>query len=291
MIFQMLTAVFLGLFLRIFFSQLLYFSSEWHAQCLALAPPGTHKILYQALICAHKSGSSSSLLLFKDLGMIHIFVVSGAHLLFLSRILTIISFNKINKSAKLTLLFLYLVICQFPLPAVRAWVFLLFRFLNKAFDLNTPLLFQILLSVICCLFIQNTVSLPNSLLLSWLACVALSSTTHSFTQSVVCFTLLYPVLMQWAAPPILSIILNCFLAPIIGGLLFPLSFFSFFIGHLSLVTDWIWRALLNFLQWLPTFSENRNDALQTTPNSLLWIYALTTHLLLSRLKKKRRSSI
>ena len=86
MILLILSALFLGFIFQSIFFQFSYLSVALHEQCLLQTPPSEWPSFYKALICGQRLPSNAYLSAIKTLGLIHLFVVSGAHLQFLNAI-------------------------------------------------------------------------------------------------------------------------------------------------------------------------------------------------------------
>ena len=76
-------------------------------ECVRFAPEGNWRELYQATVCGKSFQDPTLLPLLKKFGLLHLIVVSGAHLVFLERLM-----HMIGLRAKF---FSYFVMCFFLL--------------------------------------------------------------------------------------------------------------------------------------------------------------------------------
>lgn len=100
-------------------------STPFHHKCLSWITLENHgSEIRRALLCGENITSPDLDLQLKSLGLIHLVVVSGSHLEFLSRILNLL---KAPPRLIQLLLFIFLLLSNFQAPAVRCFVDLLFR--------------------------------------------------------------------------------------------------------------------------------------------------------------------
>jgi hypothetical protein len=73
--------------LRYFFFLVSDLSSDLHQSCLDYVQDSEHKLIYQALACGQRLYNYQHVHALKQMGIIHVFVVSGMHLSFLSKLI------------------------------------------------------------------------------------------------------------------------------------------------------------------------------------------------------------
>ena len=280
MLYQIFFAISLGFVFSNFFSSFSYFSSDIHKLCLEYSPHSPFQTLYSAIVCGKKLEEPDQFLTLKQLGIIHIVIVSGAHLLFLSRLLRLISFQLIPQIITLIILFIFVLCCQIQMPALRAWIFVITLTLSKKLKLFNSHPLNILLSILFCLTLDLQSFFKISLPLSWLASLALYIGRNSFTQSVLCYFLLLPVLFNFQFLHPWTILINAFLTPVLCFFLFPMSLLSFFFSFLIPWTDQLWEGLFKLSSILSS-SMKTADIPTSTPSPLLnWLYPSLLNLFL-----------
>ena len=89
-----------------------------HHKCLSLLPHTQFPQMYEALVCGKRIEDLDLHSVFVTTGLLHIFVVSGMHLSFLSKLFSII---KIPFILQALLLAMYALATSLHPPVVRAW--------------------------------------------------------------------------------------------------------------------------------------------------------------------------
>ena len=265
----------------IFSSLFLYFtdlSLEAHGFCLQSAPSSQWESFYQAIVCGKKLQASPQWQQMKNLGMLHILVVSGVHLAFFSQTLRFLFFHRLPKNLESLLLLSLVVVCQFQAPALRAWCYLFISGFNKKKKLFLKPSGLLLVTVIFCLSINPVFFTSMSLPLTWLACLGIGFGKNSFTQSFFCFLFLQPILIQWGSPSPLTIGINALITPLVGIVLFPASLFCFFLPFLTPIVDFLWETLFGLTQTLSS-GLALSEAQSFSGGKLwIWLYALTLNI-------------
>ena len=273
-----LLAFFSGWILSPLFLYFTNLSLEAHNFCLQSSPPSHWKSFYQAIVCGKKLQASQQWQQMRQLGMLHILIVSGAHLSFLSQTLRFLFFHHLPENLKNLILLGLVVVCQFQAPALRAWCYLFINGINKKkrLFLKPPAL--LLLTIIFCLSVNPPFFQSMSLPLTWLACLGIGLGKNSFTQSFFCFLFLQPIISQWGSPSPLTIGVNAFITPLVGMILFPASLFCFFLPFLTPLVDKLWNFLFYLAKTLSpslTLSESQN---LSEGKLWIWLYALVLNI-------------
>ena len=176
----------LGFLAKPLFIQLLPWSQKAQKLCQWATPQSPYTHQYKQMVCGIKNTDQNISKLFKKMGMFHILIISGAHLIFLNKLLVLLSLNRATVGVRLLLLFLFVFQTQFQITALRAWIFLVFNFFNKKLKLFIKPTELIFLSVLFCLTISPNQYHSFSLILSWLACLGIywgrSSISQAFTM-------------------------------------------------------------------------------------------------------------
>ena len=273
-----------------FFADLSAFSKEVHDLCLSqLNFQSSLPDIYKALVCGKRLPYGEMKQLFVKGGLIHLTVVSGAHLIFLESLWLKLPLPKIVKNGGLSLfLTLYALASQLNPPVLRAlFSFFLFQFSQKWKLFWSPAGITLLSALLCLIHNKdwlNSVSLQLSVLASLLFSLSKSSLKKSFF--IYLFTL--PLLNRWQNLHPFSVLINWTLAPIISGFLFPLSFLSPFLSPLYKVSDFFWLKFLKILEGAQFLPSNSSLIKYQLPEEWTWLYILSIFFLLFVLKKLRQ---
>ncbi len=215
-------------------TELILRSNDLHNTCLNLLPknPQTQALL-QALVCGHNFESFETAQLYTSSGLIHLFVVSGSHLLLIFRVLDFI-FKKIelrhSKKIILSLLFLYAAVCLFNPPVTRSLVGLILIDILSTKIKYWPKDFVVLLAGLFCLMLSPSWVSSLSLQMSWLAALGIVfnqrylKNSRKLTQQMpfyIFYTLTFSAL---GFPQIAIIVISLFFTPVLEFILLPLAF-------------------------------------------------------------------
>src|SRR5690606_15670760 len=121
----------LSLTFSFFISNLLPISRELHQACLSFAPQTEWKSYYQAIVCGKNLPQETFYFYLQKLGILHIIVVSGSHLVFLSQGINYLprSIARVLNPITLTL---FALVGNMEAPVVRALLSLgLFKIKTK----------------------------------------------------------------------------------------------------------------------------------------------------------------
>ncbi len=270
-----------------------------HDGCLNITQKSALPDIHAALLCGKRLEPSN----FKDqlasFGLIHLVVVSGAHLLMFDQILDrIFSFFKLPRFLIWIALVLYALTCQLSPPVTRALIHKMTKEVGKhRFALLKSGQAHFVSGMLClCLFPLWISSL--SFQLSWLASLALSwrfKDPHPVKQALLIYILLFPLLAQIQLPSPIHILSNLTLAPLIASLSLPLSLLSTFIPHLSFFDELFWGFIQGILEWLEKLSPKTGAQWNWSP-LWIWIYlwffqsfALFNEIQMRRLKFRKPS--
>ncbi len=245
------------------------FTRPIHQQCLKYTPHSEiEKVreIQQSLVCGKNLKMSESLQSWKDLGLIHILVVSGGHLTILSKMLMalmmFLTFGARTPAALGVVKFIVLIAVsalavanQFEPPVLRAWLDYLFRpvFKRNGWQSNETS------------FATTWMALPAiadqadllSLALSFFASVVVESVSQRHQDHPVLLAVSLQCLLWWALLPLLlplglphpiATLTNVLLAPLIGAVLIPAALLSYLfqIEFLDKILASLW---LSIWQW------------------------------------------
>ena len=274
-------------------------SAYFHESCLKFVPQKSDfPEIYQAMVCGKNLPQDLEFKFYlSQTSLIHLIVVSGSHLLFLSQMMrkTFEVFKKPQWSEAIicTVLFLYLLCTSWQAPAVRAFVSVLLGIFSRKKFLFWSSTENSLYSLLVCLILFPQWIQSLSLLLS--TCCALTlgiienfsnkkDPLNEFKMNLwrsigVYFVLLIPLAPICIQSP-LGILFNIIFSPFLGIILFPLCLLSsasdFFVG----LTDFF----LHLFSWCLKKSYQLTTIEQTPSPWMvsvywIWFYALSIHYL------------
>ncbi|NCN41368.1 hypothetical protein GW916_08975 [bacterium] len=234
-----------------------------------------------ALICGTSLGSAHLSQELKSLGLIHLIVVSGAHLVFLENALNLLLKplpKRITRWSLPPILFLYSLFAGLQPPLVRA----LFSRLPIS-----PLFLRFLVSgVLSVLFFKE---LSLSLTLSWAASLLMSwpstEKPHPASSAAFIFCGLFPLLLPMGAPSLWVALLQPFYSLFFGALVFPISFLNLLLP-LDGLTNLSWGFFFNLISAAEQFDfQTHHQKLIHVPSAL---YLLALQLMYWRAEVQTR---
>ena len=247
---------FFSLFLGFLFLDLSSLSEEMHKICLKkLSFSSSFPEIYKALVCGKRLPYGEMKQLFVKGGLIHLTVISGAHLLFLESLWLKLPLPKNIKNKTLSLfLVLYALTGRFQPPVLRALFSVFFLQISQKLKLFWSPTGITLLSALACLIYNKEWVNSISLQLSVLASLVYSVPKSSLKKAFFIYLSLLPLLNHWQSLHPLTVLINWILAPVISGLLFPLSFLSPFLPFLYKLSDFLWLIFLKLLELVKFFT-------------------------------------
>lgn len=244
MILILLLIILLLTFGLIRFSTLELFSTvaeKAHLICLNNLPQNSFSIAeLKALVCAENFTNLADSKFYISSGLIHLFVVSGAHLILLEKIL-----EKFKLSRLMIFLFIliYSFACGLNAPVVRCLFAFTLNLYLSAKKIHWPAQFKLLIVGILTLsFNYNWIS-SLSLQMSWIAAFLVILGENFFKQSSLLFKqslfflALTPTVVFFQIPHPVVILLNIILAPVLEFVLFPLGLLVWFFNFLNPLFD------------------------------------------------------
>ncbi len=225
-----------------------------HLYCLANLPQSSTSISeLKALVCAQNFTNLSDSQFYISSGLIHLFVVSGAHLILIEKLLN--KFN-IHQNLIFIIILIYSFACNLNAPVVRC---LLAFALNAYFtskNIRWPAHFKLLIVGLLTLGFNFVWITSLSLQMSWLAAFLVVLGEHFykeasllFKQSLFFITLL-PCIVFFQIPGPVVILLNIILAPVLEFILFPLGLVVWFFNFMSPLFDFLISIFKFILQSL-----------------------------------------
>ncbi len=213
--------------------------------CSTWMPASEHRELYSALICASSELSGANRQLWIDVGLIHLLIVSGAHLHFLEHWLKFLPVR-----VRLLVLGGYCWLTGFGAPVVRAWARRLMGLVARSVGFS--LLQLELVTVVALVAVHPAWLFSRSFLMCWLCALAIALPRlfpqwPNLSLSLACYLMLLPFCPS--APS--TVLVNVLVTPYIGGVLLPLCILAVLVPWLLPVTDLMWTLLLEILQHFP----------------------------------------
>lgn len=285
LVFVILTYAFYSIRFSIL-NNFIFLSNEAHRFCLSLLPenPLTQPTL-QALVCGQNFNSAEDSQLYASAGLIHLFVVSGSHLILMERfinwIIKTLNF-KYPTTTKLVILFLYCLVCDLNPPIIRSFLNMSWVALLVLQHKHWPKDYILLLTGLLCLLLQPQWITSLGLQMSWLAALAIQlNERYLFNAPKLLHQLTFYILFTFSFSclgfPQVTAILTCLIfSPILEFVLLPLAFLIIPFPFLDVMFEKI-IALLNFLL---SHMELRTSLVQTNVNltvSINWFLILALH--------------
>lgn len=207
---------------------------------------------YMATICGVDPPPDPLIWDLREVGLYHLIVVSGAHLIFLNQILEILFFffsEKLRFRISFFFLFFYSLFSGLNPPVVRALATLVVRAANlhNRWRWSEPQVSLVSGLSLLALFPAWWGSL--SFLMSWTAAVGLSLCRGSFEKCALVYLLMLAPLSSIQVLSPLTIFMNWLFAPIIGFLILPFSLLPFLWHPLAHLSDVVWMVLLTAVSW------------------------------------------
>jgi competence protein ComEC len=235
---------------------LLQISLTLNARCLQVLPQNLENLKsLEALVCGKNIENLELKHLLIQTSLIHIFIVSGSHFLFLHKI-----FAAILRPRWLSFLLLGIyaltTLCQ-P-PAIRSLIFLLLVELSRRFKFFTASAPLILASALLTLALFPAWLASRSMLMSLLAALVIAVCNefwgrqrHSWpavfaTQGAV-YVVMGVCLWGFSNLHPLGILLNILLAPLIGLVLFPTGLLTVVLPFCGFIFDELMNGLIYVL--------------------------------------------
>lgn len=235
-----------------------------HVWCLSYREWRELPQLYNGLICGSKDIGTPLTTLFQSVGLYHVMVVSGSHLIFIdryiNRFLAHVPVANKNVFYKLitrgTALSLYSYMCLLNAPVLRALFGLLCQHLSSRWTLSLKSDQLILASGLLTLIVFPDWILSLSLQLSWVAALCMSLAVSGPVKACLCLLYIAPLL--GAQSPLFAINNILFLVAF-DVLYFPLTALTFLIPGSTWIANLSWSIALEALRQLPATPVNAVD--------------------------------
>ena len=256
------------------------FLHEWCLQ--KVQTEGQWTSIYSALLCGEKLPDGEIKKTFIVLGIIHLMVISGAHLIFLEKTWNLLPAFRFKKILLVIFLLTYSMSAGLNPPVLRALFSLLLVRINQKLKLFWSPYLRVQISGLLCLLCQSLWLHSVSLQLSWIASMGMSNHRFSTLQSCsLTFILILPIISHWGGVHPLSIIINWLITPLASCLLLPLSLLIIPFPFLRPFTDWLWTGFIHIMNLLRPLMENKGIELPWAFSSFqIWIYICIVFIIL-----------
>lgn len=253
-------------------------------KCLQILPKtSSHHDSLASLVCGEKITDAELKSNLSKTSLIHIFVVSGSHLILLDEVLSILRFPVF-----LRFLFLggYSLLVGWQAPAVRAFLGLVVRASFRRKKWFFPRDLSVLITGFLTLFFFPSWWNSLSFLMSWCAALALCVGSvlrlqKNWQQAVVAqFSIfLFMSAPLWGLGSLhpLSMLYNLFLAPVVAYALLPLGFLT--LSGFPFLISLFDGVMELFSKTLPLLSEPIELVKRAPPDiGFLWIWIFSLHI-------------
>ena len=249
--------------------------TQWlHISCLHQIPSESQwNSIYAALVCGENLPEGDTKKLFIATGIIHLMVISGAHLIFIEKAWSLLPVFRYKQIILGIFLSLYAMSSGLKPPIVRALFSLILHGCNKKFKLFCSPYWRVQISGMLCLIYHTAWVHSMSLQLSWLASIGMANRFFSrLTSCTLTYLLILPIVSQWGGIHPFSILINWLLAPIASAVLLPLSMLIIPIPAIHSLVDICWSQFIQLLNWFRPLMENQGIQTISFSSFYIWIY-------------------
>lgn len=255
----------------------------FHQSCLNFSPPNVISSQeLNALVCGQDFLSLADSQIYIVSGLIHLFVVSGSHLVLIERTLSKLE-NKFYALSGLThlILMVYILVCNLNPPIVRSYLFIVVLALSKKYFLHIKNHNALLAASLIGLILQPQWIMSLSYQMSWIAGLTLIyideiyKKSHLLIKNFLFYLHFYLTMLFLGLPQIVTVIISTVLSPILEYVLFPLAFLVFLWADLSVLFDFLIQILKLSLNQFELHAFVRNfDAYQVVMINWILIFGL-----------------
>lgn len=260
-----------------------------HNFCLAQIPnrPETRPTL-SALVCGKNFENLSDAQIYSATGLIHLFVVSGSHLILLQKFLKkIIRLHAQKQFTNLSFiaLLLYAAMCLFNPPVTRSLIFLFVSIQLYQRHQYWPKHYLLLLAGLITISLNYQWITSLSLQMSWLAALALEIFSEKFKnfslifRQILFYSLFTVCFMGLGFPQFSTIVLCVLLTPILEYILFPFAILTVIFHPLEPLFAGLLRSLNTLLTSLEFTSRSSYLEIPTI-TFMNWVLIFLCHYLL-----------
>lgn len=257
-----------------------------HKICLENLPTNSNYLPeLKALVCAENFTGLHQSELYVAAGLIHLFVVSGSHLVLLEKIFNFVILK--NRNLRFIIYFfliIYSLMCQLNPPVCRCLIaFAVSEFLYGR-NIKWPSHFKLLIVGFLTISLNPNWIDSLSLQLSWLAAFVVAIELNSnelrsiFFRQTLFFIILSPTVIFFQNTSLTHLLTNLLLAPLTEYILFPLALLSWVFHPFVFLFDLALSALRILLENLEFKVQLHNFELPQEIRYLNWGLILGLHL-------------
>ncbi|OFZ11884.1 MAG: hypothetical protein A2Z20_03010 [Bdellovibrionales bacterium RBG_16_40_8] len=218
-----------------------------HRFCLDLSPSeSTYRPLYSAMVCGADPAMSQITAHLRAVGLYHLLVVSGSHLIFIE-ILLLYIFKPLGKPGEWLIfiaLIIFTLICNVAAPVMRAMISFMLRKINEESKLFWSGHNLTLASGIVTLLLFPAWLNSLSFVMSWSAALYVSlPVKSSLRKHIVIFLGLIPIVYSLQPMHPITSLINWLVAPLLGFILLPLCVVAFAFSPAVYLVDLFWLAV------------------------------------------------
>lgn len=262
-----------------------HLAAKLQQKCVQTLPQDSkERASLASLLCGEKITEENLRKKLQQTSLIHIFVISGSHLILFDQLLSIL---RIPLYVRFLILAMYTLATGFQPPAVRALCGLLATAALLWRGWRFPPDLRVLAVGMTILAAFPDWWQSRSLIMSWSASLALcvpsilrlrgSLPRLSLGQGAI-FILMMPPLWGFGSLHPLSLLYNLLLGPVVSFVLLPLALLTLIIPHSAVLFDSAVFSFTNGLQWVS--EPVQLPAGRSLPTALLWGWVFLCHLLL-----------
>lgn len=243
--------------------------------CLEQWRAGDWAAIGGALVCGQDLGDGELKSLFLKLGLYHLLVVSGAHLIFLAELFQAWGRRWMPAFVVGGILLGFAMMTGLGAPLVRSGFEILLR--RTGPDLARKE--RLFLSLLGALSFYPPWIHSLSLALSFAAGLALSLSTRPGRQALWMIALTLPLVIGFGTTNPLGLLMGFLLSSAFESFLFPISLIVIWSSHLQLWTEPILQGFLHILRDIASLAPEAWKLNFRLPASTLWLYMAAIYLL------------
>jgi competence protein ComEC len=262
--------------------------------CLSLLPALEYRESLAALICGENFAKTKQSVLLTQSGLIHLFVVSGSHLVFLEQLLVVFGCGEHIIGG---VLFVFLWLTGGTAPTLRAFLYWMISQTNHFEKLHWGRSQRALIAGLLSLIILGGEQ-TFSLLLSWTCAAILIFSSGFFEESlhlilgqqILISAITNLVYFNFNGNPIWSLAANLIAMTLMETFLFPLAVMTTVFRTTQLL-DWSMHLIYRVCEGIPHTPNSQRQPMLTSlfwPCFVIFILHLVTHL--QSVSRKRRSA-
>ncbi len=254
-----------------------------HKICIEyIETPGVYNSLNLKLICSYTNKRAQTLeisdnyliFIFSQLGLLHLLVASGTHLLILKSGCNLLIKTITNSMAPVfILLFIFVLASNFNTPVTRSFVQVLISFLVLKHSLALSQVNVTFLSSFIFLTFFPAAFLTLSFWLSLSASLFIGLFgRYPIRLSLVFYLGLLPFIMNFTVPSVASVLINLVITPVLAPLLILNSLFYSVVKFYRPVGEWIFVMIEVVLRSFVLTNFDKPSSFFRLPSELKFIY-------------------